>query len=307
MRFFKRDSGNAGEGTAGRSGSVLTSAELARFMDLVRAWLRANTREFREVDGGGIDAILPDGQKLQIGLVNLMQKCGRADEKEWPDLIRGHLGSLIAAQGELELSFENASSMIKVRLFPEHLGLPTDGDPRKQPLSDVVAPGIRRILALDLPTTVRTVSLDQVERWGQTAHAMWDLALENIRAQDIPDLTRIANGAATLLSGESFFIASWALMLERYLDPVPERGALVIVPNRHTLAFVPTVDGSFLTTLGPFVQLAQTQFQQGPGSISPNLYWWRPSGLTLLPTEIKDRQLAFTPPDEFNAMVMTLK
>jgi hypothetical protein len=38
--------------------------------------------------------------------------------------------------------------------------------------------------------------------------------------------------------------------------------------------------------------------REGPGSITPNLYWYRDGRFTLLPYEIANKQFNFRPPDE---------
>jgi hypothetical protein len=40
-------------------------------------------------------------------------------------------------------------------------------------------------------------------------------------------------------------------------------------------------------------------FEQGPGSISPDLYWWREGSVTLLPSQFDGSNIQFMPPDEF--------
>jgi len=51
---------------------------------------------------------------------------------------------------------------------------------------------------------------------------------------------------------------------------------------------------------------AASMFEQGPGSISPSLYWWRNGTVTLLPSHIDGRNIQFVPPDEFVQALETL-
>jgi hypothetical protein len=47
------------------------------------------------------------------------------------------------------------------------------------------------------------------------------------------------------------------------------------------------------------MSLAKCMHRDGPGSISPNIYWWREGELTLLPTRLSDDSAFFEPPEEF--------
>ena len=47
-------------------------------------------------------------------------------------------------------------------------------------------------------------------------------------------------------------------------------------------------------------------FQQGPGAISPGLYWWRNGTISLLPAQLDGKKVAFAPPDEFIAVLNEL-
>jgi hypothetical protein len=122
----------------------------------------------------------------------------------------------------------------------------------------------------------------------------------------VPDRAVVSNTAIRLLSGDSFFVATWVLMLEEHLAPVPEHGALVVVPNRHAVLFQPIVDVSIVNAVGLLLGVAEAQCRQGPGSISPNLYWWQKGHLTLLPSRREGGQFQFMPPSEFAAVLNSL-
>jgi hypothetical protein len=54
----------------------------------------------------------------------------------------------------------------------------------------------------------------------------------------------------------------------------------------------------------PMLSLAPRLFQEGSGSVSPSVYWWRPErGFLLLPVGEVDRHPAFFPPDELVEML----
>jgi hypothetical protein len=178
--------------------------------------------------------------------------------------------------------------------MPEDYGV-GDAPVVRRPL----AAGIQALLTIDLPTAVQSVSRDQVEKWGRPVDELFELGMANVRAQDVPIDDVVDGTRIRMLVGDSFFTTTWALMLERYLEPVSEHGALVTLPHRHLMLFLPILDVSVVQAIGPLLTIAQRQYQAGPGSISPSLYWWRNGTLTLLPASATKKGVNFTPPDEF--------
>ena len=47
------------------------------------------------------------------------------------------------------------------------------------------------------------------------------------------------------------------------------------------------------------VVMASNLCAEGPGSISPNLFWWRDGQIRTLPTRETDEHYEFVPPDDF--------
>jgi hypothetical protein len=76
-------------------------------------------------------------------------------------------------------------------------------------------------------------------------------------------------------------------------------GALVAVPNRHTMLYAPIADLTVVDTLQAMAILSQRRHAEGPGSLSPTLYWWRDGHLLALPVEVDDDGVRFFPPNEF--------
>jgi hypothetical protein len=309
MGFLRRKGeGSKGGGEKGRAvpdwAEFMEPDEYAEFRRLTDDWLRKRAGSFRDIDGGGVELPSEQGEPRVFGLANLAQVCHRVPRAEWAARIDGHLGTTLAIPGTTQdPDFEDVKSKLKVRIYPENYAPPEASD---MLISRPVAPGLQAVLVIDYPDTIGTVNPDQLEKWGRTADELFDLGLANVRKQDVPDLSVVKNTSISLLSGDSFFIATSVLMLEEQLKPVPEHGALVIVPHRHAVLFQPIVDASIVNAVGLLLRLADAQCRQGPGSISPNLYWWKDGHLTLLPSKREGGQFQFIPPSEFVAVLNAL-
>ena len=282
--------------------AFLTESEYKRFRGLVQDWLRAHSRGFREVEGGGIDVDLGAEKPMMIGLLNLAQKCHAAAAEDWAALIAEHLDSVVNTDGiDAAPSFESVKAMLKVRIYPEDYGA---GLPSGELLlvKRALAPGLIAALAIDYPKTVASVPPDTAEGWGVTVDDLFGIGLANVREQDRPGVQRQpldGGGSISVLIGDSFFVSTWALMLEDFTIPSSPHGAIVAIPNRHVVVFQPIVDLSVVEGTQAVIALAVQMYRDGPGPISPNLYWRRGDSLTLLPTRYAGKTAYFEPPAEF--------
>nr|WP_237500036.1 immunity 49 family protein [Streptomyces sp. SID8379] len=176
-----------------------------------------------------------------------------------------------------------------------------------------VADGLNLALALDAPTSVRLLTDADVERAG--ADALWAAAERNLVREPVRCEEVRLDGHPVLYSvyGDSPFVSTKALILPELVAEatgkrMPEAGALVVVPTRHLLAFHPIVDGSAVDAVNDLATYAFKAHEDGPGSLSPRVYWWHEGRLTSL-TVIDHETRTFTqrPPDELVAVLRALR
>ncbi len=162
----------------------------------------------------------------------------------------------------------------------------------------VVADGLVFAYAVDRPDSVRILTDHDVERvgleeLGQAAYA--NLTRVPVTHDEVP----FEDGAILhSLYGDSHFVASKALYLSATVGQVtgeslPHAGALVAVPSRHNLVYHPIVDGSVVDAVNSLAAYALGAFEDGPGALSPRVYWWRRGGLKSL-TVIDDDTRVFS-------------
>jgi len=247
-----------------------------------------------EIEGGG---------QHRLGLQNLAQLCNQVEEDQWEELVREHFDRVIVSTHTHDLEaigrdFSQVKSIVKVRLYArESLGELTASTIHRDLGEDLVS-----VLVYDLPDAVATVPTEAPSHWPLTLDEVFEIALANVLEQDEVETEVLDLDDGTKFSvmvGESFFVTSHMLVLENYLQPVTSMGALVAVPNRHTLLFAPIADLTVVDTLHAMAILANRRHAEGPGSLSPSLYWWRDGTLLALPTEIDDDGVRFFPPAEF--------
>jgi hypothetical protein len=311
MGFMKRVFGGEPEPGPGWA-SPMSSAQAERLVGAVEGELQRRGLTFETADGA-VRVWRGDasGQPSEYGLTNLAQVCHQVDAGEWSAIVSRHFDNLFAAEDEdarldaIAVDLDAVRSMLKVRLFP---GPGLGGFEPRPPVSWELAPGITAAFVYDLPTTVRTVGDTHIAAWGLDHGRVLAVALDNVRG-DAVDMRPLADGGASApvaCVADHFFAASHALLLEERL-PAAAQGAIFAVPHRHALLYAPIVDLGIIESINRVIATGVSLFQQGPGSISPGLYWWRSGTVSLLPSQFDGRKIDFAPPDEFVAVLNGLQ
>jgi len=238
-----------------------------------------------------------------FGLQNLAQICQQADRDEWRDLITAHFNSIFDVKDEDNAlrvqmdDFKRLRDQLRARLYPvDIVNHATEIIKRPGP------EGTLEVLALDLPTTVRTVSMSEADHWGMDADQLFTIGRDNLRNGGLLKGNVVLLEQGTPLSiymGDPFYAASHALIIDDYVTRDMTHGLLVGIPKREVMILHPIRNVGAMEAAGAMLQVIVGMHRDGPGSISPNLYWYRDGNYIVLPYEIEDQSLQFLPPDEF--------
>jgi hypothetical protein len=245
------------------------------------------------------DVMLLEGRnRLHVSMKNLRQLARLVPRDDWPALVSDHISTIVTAIEEpLDLSdFELAQHLLRTRIYPAEADT---GILAARPF----APGLIEAVVVDTPTTVRTVTVDEMEEWPVSGDALFVLGRANVRSdgalqveeQDLGEGVRVA-----LLHGWTFYAATHLAWLDEYVDIGPY-GALVAVPSRSLITTYPIRSRGFERESAVQTAAAQLQahvrqaYEEGPGSLSPHLYWWRGGILTLLETRFERGTLVLPP------------
>lgn len=310
MGFLKRMMGGGEDAEPGPDwASPMSRQDADAFVEAVAADL--DRRGLAHTIGDGTVSIERGGPWSEYGLTNLVQLCHQVGRRQWGAAIGSHFDNLFAAADadaeirELARSFDGVRSMFKVRLYP---GANLGGMDPAPPASWALAPGLTAAFVYDLPTTVSTANAEQVAAWGIGHEELLATALANLRADPVEatTITEAGQSAVVACVADHFFAASHALLLGERLPPEATAGAVFVVPHRHALLYAPMADMSVVQSINQLIPIGVSMFNQGPGSISPGLYWWRNGSVTLLPAQFDGGKVQFAPPDEFVASLNAL-
>jgi hypothetical protein len=256
------------------------------------------------LDGAAVVVEANGEQGARFGLVDLARKCHHADPTQWPVVVTEHFDSLARSNAEMDsldqMDLDRVRQLLKVRLYPpgfvENVG-------RDNLVRRPVAPCLDEVLVADLPSVVATVKPERVQRWGCTWEELLEAGRDNVRGEKVHRQTVELEGGVVIqiYEGESHFVASRVLVLD--LGETAPLGALVALPTRHLLSVHVIAD---LSTQAEATRImfawAEQAFREGPGALSPHLFWLAPSGdLLQFELEVSDdgTNLTVTPPERF--------
>ena len=288
--------------------SFMSGDEYRAFAQALEQGLARRGWTSRITDVGSVVVDRGTGKPDEFGLYNLAQLCHQVDRSTWGQAIDTHFTNLIAAEaaGEQLNDFANAEPLLKVRVYrssempPEALaGMVTT------PL----APDLVGVLVADLPTTVQTLGKEMVSGWGVPIDELFGTATRHMAEEaatyDLSDVDLGGGASAKALSGDSFFVGSQIIRFRELAGDLPQ-GALVVIPTRHILLWhrIATAEAT-IRAVNSLIALGQNLYAQGPGSITPTLFWWH-GALTILPAVAEGGKVQFAPPDEFVELLNSL-
>lgn len=282
----------------------MTAEQYGRFVETVRRVLdELQVPGDREPSRIGVLKInTREGETIEAGPHNLAQMAAGEPTADWTTLAREHFSALIQPDQKASDS-KMALASLRVRLWPDDYL-----EHAKAPIYRNIAPGLTLVLVLDLPKSIMGLNNQDLLDWGISQPDAW-LAAERNPSNEPVELVEQAGPQGktiTFLAGDHLYVSSHALWLDRHLKLNPDRGALVAVPTRHLVAAHAIEDISVVQVVGIMLGSARRIYDEGPGSISPELYWWRRGTLIHIPTGEHEGKRRITPPDSFVELLNSL-
>lgn len=280
----------------------------ARFLKVVEA----------DFAGRGLAITIDDGTAVvkstgqRYGLQNLAQVCSMAPPVEWPATVAQHFAIVSKTVEEVDAltdrfkDFAQAAPHLSVRLYPADA---MQGVGAQAPVMRTDLEGVASVLVLDLPDSMMSVGRWLADQWGKSDDELFAVALDWLRRDstiEAGETPLAADVKVQMIASDGFYAASRALLLDEQPACVGKYGAIVGVPHRHGLLAYPIENIEVVKAVKAMLPGVRGMHQQGPGSISSDLYWYRDGSFVRLPTQQTDNKLVFTPPEGFVALLNEL-
>lgn len=235
------------------------------------------------------------GRSGEVGLHNLAANCSHFDSDEWSDIIDDFFSQILPmVKGEFpELPSDPAG--LRIRITPVNEG---QLDPI---VKREFAPGLLKCLAYDLPRTVQFVRHEDLDRFEMEEDALFDRALENVLAFEEAERVPLGDGefeSLFAIRGDSIYAASHVLAVEHHLGEVEEPGLVLAVPARNWILGARLDYGSAEDPIRTLRFLSGRMFEDMPGGIVPDIFWWNRGRFQLIPSQFVDGAIAIDLPRE---------
>jgi hypothetical protein len=232
-------------------------------------------------------------------------KYDNADSEAKRKIISEHFNTLLKGKQEQEKILKNRTNYnlikryISVRLYPPDY-LKTTG---KDIIYREDLEGIITALVYDLPSTVIIVKPEDTESWKMDKDELFAVGFKNTFSNNMVDITQekfVDNSTLWMIGGEAHLFASAFIYdLAKYSKLIGKYGSLISIPHRHMVLVFPINDMSILPAINQFIIIADGIYREGPGSISPNIFWHHYDNFTNLPYKLTSKEIQFFPPVKF--------
>lgn len=242
----------------------------------------------------------------EVGLDNLARICRGEPLSEYPEIIREHFDSVVAAfEQEKEFNqkahdLEFVRPYLALRLYPaDYLA----AIPAEQVLSGPFAGDLFRVLVFDLPEHVLNVTPNLAKDWKTDLEELMAIGAANVRARYPVQVEEIPMGpgrdVVRLCTGDHFFVSNVLLDLDSREGFIGKYGSLVAAPNRGMVGVYPINDLRVLEVVQHLLGVIREIYEDEPGPLSNQLFWYHQGKYLVLPHEYKKDKLQFYPPEAF--------
>jgi hypothetical protein len=289
--------------------NFFTSEEYAAFLAAIDTYFKGIGMPYTVEDGVVRTTwAIGDTSMHNLGLMNVSQMCKQGQLGDYVAIVHNHFDTMRKSQDfivefyERISDFEFARPFLGTRIYhKDHVkSIGQDNVVYQTITDDMIA-----MLVLDMPQAISSVKPSQAEAWGKSNDELLALGLQNIR-ENYPFEVRVIESIVPLKAviQDHFFGANIILDFERHPELLGNHGTLVGVPHRHTTLLYPIEDVEVMKAIQVMLVMIHGMHQEGPGSISDCLYWYRQGVFEKLPYEIKeDNTLSFYPTENLVAML----
>jgi hypothetical protein len=247
-----------------------------------------------------------------LGLMNVAQVCKQNQQQYYKNIIIDHFTSLMRVKqfneyfAKIADNFEEIKKYIGVRLYNDEY-VATVG--KENTVGKAFAGDIYAMIVFDFPNAVKNVKPQDTTAWNKTVDELFETGVENIKNNYPLTITKVNFGEfhSWFVQGEHFFTPNIVFDIENRPELTGSKGALIGLPHRHSALIYPIENSEVLKAINGLIPPIYGMNQEGPGSLSNNLFWYRDKTFTQLPYKIEDNKFQFFPPEEFVEMLNELK
>lgn len=247
----------------------------------------------------------------QMGLKNVAQVCGQTDISFYQKTVNEHFDTLLRTCvfdkefGEIKNDYEQIKEYLGVRLYPHgyfaQVGL-------HNTIGKDFSGNIYAAIVYDTPDSIESVSASDAEKWGKSVDDLFETGIKNIWSKYGVQLSEeeIEGFNIWFAQAEHFFTPNIVFDKETLKDLSGREGLLIGLPHRHAAILYPVNDALAADFIDSLIMVVNNMYNEGPGSLSNNIFWYKDGYFENLPYEIEDGAIVLSPPESFTSMLESL-
>lgn len=283
--------------------SFFDSSEYSTFIDEVDNYFKKLNIPY-EISNGIVDVSENDFGFSNLGLINVAQICKQEKPKLYKGIVTEHFDSMVRAHKfdqefkRIADNFEEVKKYIGVRLYDNnyvsHLG-------KSLTIGKDFAGDIYAMIVFDFPDSVLSIQPEQIIPWNKTVDELFEIGKNNIKEKYPLTITKEGFGEFSIwfVQGDHFFTPNIVFDMENRPELIGSKGSLIGLPHRHSALIYPIENVETLKAINGIIPAVYGMNQEGPGSLSNNLFWYKDKTFTQLPYKIEENKLQFYPPENF--------
>lgn len=248
-----------------------------------------------------------------LGLINIAQVCKQEQNtKLYKKIINEHFASLIRTHNfeqefkKISDDFEKVKKYIGLRLYnneyASHIG-------KEQTIGKDITAGIYAMVVFDFPDSIINIKPEQTLKWNKSVDEIYEIGKNNIR-EKYPINTfeeKFENFSIMFGTADHFFTPNIMLDIKKKPELIGEFGSLIGIPHRHSVLVYPIENLEVVKAINGLIPIVYGMNQEGPGSLSNEIFWYFNDTFTELPYKFEDNKLQFIPPNNFLDILNKLK
>lgn len=289
--------------------SFFNEKEYGEFLKAVDSYFKEKKISY-ELENGVLQAGPNEYGLGTLGLTNVAQVCKQA-AGSYKNIVREHFDTMVRSyQFETKFNkivhdYDQIKHYIGVRLYP------SDYAEQKEDMvmGKDFAEGIYAMLVFDLPDSVMNIHPEQAEKWGRSFDELFSTGIKNIRDKYPPEINEENFGDFKLrmVHGDHFYAPNIVFELDKQDQLIGTYGSLIAIPHRHAVLIYPIENLGVIKALHGLLPIIHGMYEEGPGSISARLFWYKDGHYEHLYYNIDDKNVQFYPPDVFIELLNRLE
>jgi hypothetical protein len=308
VSFFKRNSNST---VIPEWASFFNKKEYSLFIGEIDKYFKNLGIQYK-IGDGQIDVDENEFGFKDLGLTNIAQVCKQQNLSYYSESITEHFDSLIRAKNfdtefkRIADSFEEVKKYIGVRLYDyqyiNHIG-------KENIIGKDFAGDIFSMIVFDFPDSVQSIKPEEISSWNKTTDELFDIGIKNMQEKYPLEITKEKFGQFSIMfvQGDHFFTPNVVFDIENRKELIGTKGSLIGLPHRHAAIIYPIENLEVIKAINDLIPTIYGMNQEGPGSLSNNLFWYKDKTFTDLRYKIDGDKMQFFPPNNFLEMLNELK